>query len=83
MIDTIITLIGGGLVGCLAWAFALSNKVSAIETRQDGLDKDLDDKIDSLKELINIRFDALDGRQERTEIFLNGHFKRFNSERGH
>lgn len=64
MLDSITTLLGGAVLGVFAWAFHLGNRVSVLETQRD-----------SIRELIETRFDEVERRLVRIERAMNGHLK--------
>lgn len=59
--------LGTTLVGTIVWAIRLEAKVNTQERLQTQKHQDL-------KELINVRFDAIGNRLDRIEKALNGHF---------
>jgi hypothetical protein len=50
MLETIVGIIGVGLLGVIGWAVQLGNKVAVVETEQANLAKTLEWKLDDIKD---------------------------------
>jgi hypothetical protein len=55
--------LGAAFIGAIGWIIALGNRVSVIEAENKGL-----------RELIESRFDSVEGRLDRIERSMNGHY---------
>lgn len=64
MLETIVGLLSATGLGVIGWAIHLGSRVAVLEANEQ-----------SLKELIETRFDDVERRLERIELSLNGHLK--------
>ena len=62
MLEAFVSVLGMAFLGIFGWVIQLGNRVSVVETENKGL-----------RELINTRFDGVDGRLDRIERSMNGH----------
>lgn len=69
MLEAIITTLGLTVLGGFGWIIQLGNRVTIVETKQDGI-----------AELINTRFDEVNRRLARIEAAMNGHLSTFHEE---
>lgn len=56
MIEAVVTLVGTGLLGVVAWAFTMHSRVAVLEA----------DKV-TIRELLNVRLVAITERLDRIE----------------
>lgn len=56
MLEAVVSFLGVATLAIFGWAFQLSNRVSVVETENEGL-----------KELINTKFDEVNRRLDRIE----------------
>lgn len=63
MVETFLGIFGAAFLGIFGWVFQLGNRVTKIETRQDGLPA-----------LIAVQFEAVNQRLDRIERAMNGTF---------
>ncbi len=61
------------LIAVIGWAFSVSNRVTAVETKVNGQPQKDDDLKQFIKELLDAKFEGLDRRLIRIENNGNGH----------
>lgn len=67
MMETILGLVGTGLLGVIAWAFNLQSRVSVLEEfRTQAVDREA-----ILKELIDVKLENISERLKRIEFKLD------------
>ena len=67
MLETMMSVMGTAVLGVFGWALHLNTRVSVLESQRE-----------SLKELIEARFDAVENRLDRIERAMNGHLGEHN-----
>lgn len=75
-IDALIALIGSVITGTVGWVVKRNQENTSTLSNHDKRIALCEQAFVDLKELINSRFDGLEGRQDRVERSLNGFLHR-------